>query len=104
MKAVMSPASRAISQSDICDSLEFEHPLAAERPANTVREAAEVCAREVALVIPRIEVVRDVKDLHTHRGVVMKHANPLAYLQVERRKRWKPTRLVPPADERPVFV
>src|SRR6266850_1151202 len=106
MKTAMSPTpSEMANQSDIvCSLLEFEHPLAAERPANAVREAAEVGAREVALIVARVEMVCDVEQLQADRGVVMKQPEPLAHLHVERRERWKAAGPVPRADEIPVFV
>src|SRR6266850_7618339 len=84
--------------------LEFEHPLAAERPANAVREAAELGAREVALIIAGVEMVRDVEHLQTDCGVVMKYPEPLAHLHIQRRERWKAAGPVSRADEIPVFV
>src|SRR5882672_1359967 len=86
MRTAMIPTPSAIvNQSDIvCSLLEFEHPLAAERPANAVREGTEVGAREVALIVARVEMVRDVEHLQARRGVVMKQTQPLAYLQIER--------------------
>src|SRR5712664_4160808 len=77
------------------DQLEFKHPLAAERPANAVREGAEVGAREVALIVARVEMVRDVEHLQAHRGVVMKQTQPLTHLQIERHERGIATGLVP---------
>ena len=59
MRIARMPApSGIVNQSDIVPPLEFEYPLAAERPANAIREGAEVGTREVALIIalrPNVE-------------------------------------------------
>jgi len=47
--------------------LEFEHRLATERTADAVREGTEVGAREVALIVARVEMVR---KLNTFRPTV----------------------------------
>src|SRR5580704_11277200 len=100
MRTPMIPTPAGIvNKSDIvCSLLEFEHPLAAERPADAVREGAEVGTREVALIIPRVEMVRDVEHLQADRGVVMKQAEPLADLHVERDEGGIAARLVARTD------
>src|SRR5882757_2040032 len=106
MRAARIPTpSGIVNQSDIvCSLLEFEHPLAAERPANAVREGAEVGARDVALIVARVEMVRDVEHLHADRGVVTKQTKPLAHLQIERYERGIAARFVPRTDEIPIPV
>src|SRR6266852_2198805 len=101
MRSAMTPTpSGIVNKSDIvCSLLEFEHPLAAERPANAIREGAEVGTREVALIVARVEMVRDVEHLQAHRGVVMKQTQPLTHLEIQRHERWIATGLVPRADE-----
>src|SRR5260370_38077749 len=82
------PAPRGtVNQSDMVSPLEFEHPFAAERPANAVGEGAEVCARQVVLIVARVEMVGDVEYLQADGRVVMKQRKPLAHLEIERRKR-----------------
>src|SRR5712691_658423 len=85
-------------------SLELEHPLPAERTADAVREGTEVGAREVALIVARVEMVRDVEHLQAQRGVVMKQTQPLTHLEIQRHERWIATGLVPRAYEIPVLV
>src|SRR6266849_9532694 len=105
MRIARMPApSGIVNQSDIVPPLEFEYPLAAERPANAVREGTEVCARQVVLVVARIEMVGDVEYLQADCRVVMKQTKPLAHLQIERRERRVTAGLVASADEVPVFV
>src|ERR1700737_4638717 len=90
MRAPKTPTpSEIANQIDIvCSFLEFEHPFAAECPTNAVRETAEVGTREVALIVTRVEMIRDVEHLQTDRRVVMKQTEPLAHLHVERHERW----------------
>src|SRR5260370_42395278 len=106
MRTAMIPTPMGIvNQSAIvCSLLEFKHPLAAERPANAVREGTEVRAREVVLIVARVEMGRDVEHLQADRGVVMKEPEPLAHLHVERHERGKATRLVSRPHEMSGFV
>src|SRR5713101_2181646 len=106
MRSAMTPTpSGIVNKSDIvCSLLEFEHPLAAERPANAIREGAEVGTREVALIVARVEMVRDVEHLQADSGVVMKQPESLADLRVERHELSKAAGLVPRSHKIPVFI
>src|SRR5258707_3840908 len=105
IRTAMIPAPNGIAnQSDIVPPLEFEPPLAVERPADAVREGPEGRARKVVLEVARVEMVRDVEHLQTDRGVVTKYPESLAHLQVERHEPRIAAGLVPRADEIPVFV
>ena len=71
--------------------LELEDPLPAERAADGVVERAEVRARDVRLVVARVEVIGDVEHLQPDRRVVAEEHEPLRDLRVERdvRGRWR---------------
>ena len=53
---------------------EFEHPFPTKRSPDAVGKTAVVRACQVALIVARVEVVRDVEHLDPDRRVVAKHA------------------------------
>src|SRR5262245_11606082 len=82
----------------------LEHPFPAERSPDAVVETAVVLARQVPLIIARIEMVGDVEDLDPDRRVVAEEAQALADLQIERDEEWIAASLVASPDEVPVLV
>src|SRR5262245_49082355 len=83
---------------------ELENPFPTKRPAHAVGESSEVGAREIALEVARVEMVRDVEDLQSDGGVVIQDAQTFADLCVEREKGRIPARLVSRANEVSFFV
>src|SRR5258708_37281839 len=72
IRTAMIPAPNGIAnQSDIVPPLEFEHPLAAERPADAVREGPEGRARTVVLEVAWVEMAREVEHLQRAGAVAV---------------------------------
>src|SRR6266540_3949944 len=82
----------------------LEYPSPTKRSPDAVVKTAVVRARQVALVVARIEMVGDVEHLDADRCVVAEQAKALADLHVERQEGGIAARLVPGADEVPVLV
>src|SRR5262245_23550570 len=82
----------------------LEHPFPPKRSPDAVVETAVVLARQVPLIIARIEMVGDVEDLDPNRRVVAEEAEALADLQVERHEERIAASLVTSPDEVPVLV
>src|SRR2546430_781627 len=85
-------------------TLELEDPFPAERAADGVVERAEVRARDVRLVVARVEVIGDVEHLQPDRRVVAEEHEPLRDLRVERDERRIAAGRVARADEVAVGV
>src|SRR5260221_1987218 len=84
--------------------LELEDPLPAERAGDGVVERAEVLARDVRLVVARVEVIGDVEHLQPDRRVVAEENELLRDLRVERDERRIAAGRVARADEVAVGV
>src|SRR5205823_924191 len=78
---------------------QLENPLAAERAADAVVECAEARAREVALIVARVEMIRDVEHLEADRRAVAEDDEPLRDLSVERHEARIPADRVSRTDE-----
>src|SRR5947209_7476876 len=80
-------------------ALELENPFSAKRPPDAVVELAERRARQVALIVARIEMIRDVEHLQPDRRVVAEQAQLLRDLGVDGDERRIATGCVSQSDE-----
>src|SRR5436190_13423659 len=82
----------------------LEHPFPTKGSPDAVVETSIVRARQVLLIVARVEMVGDVEHLDADRGVMAKQAQALADLQVERQERGIAPSLVAGPHEVPVLV